>query len=198
MGIKNLIALAVHPLMALATSLVFVLIATLQPTSEAIDTLLIATGTLILAGMAQSFWRPEMLSLRASPTNFGQTVSLLGLTVGLTAFADGGGMVWIGPEIILYLAVAIGIITLIEGMTRLVFMTNIWKIGSQAYAEKRISRILRGNICNWNARIDAAIRMASGRSIVHDRHARDLAEAARSALGAGATAEPSGATAEPC
>ncbi|WP_298839802.1 hypothetical protein [uncultured Salinicola sp.] len=186
MGIRNLIALAVHPLMALATSLVFLLIASLQPVSREMQIAVILTSGLVLIGIAQAMGRREMLSLRASPTNYGQTIALLGLAVGLAAFHDGGGTIWVSADINLTLAIGAGIITFIEGLTRLVFMIRVWRMGSEEYARKRIERILSGRMCNWNTRIDAAIRMASGRSIVHDRHALDLAQAARSAMGTGA------------
>jgi len=187
MGIRNLIRLAVHPLMALGTSLLFLLLASLQPISREMQMTVILAGGLVLIGIAQAMGQREMLSLRASPTNYGQTAALLGLTVGLAAFHDGGGFMWMSSELNLYLAIGAALVTFAEGMTRLVFMIRVGRMGSEEYARRRIERILTGPMCNWNTRIDAVIRMATGRSIVHDRHARDLAQAARSAMDTGAT-----------
>lgn len=182
MGMKNLAALAVHPLMALATSLLFVIFATVNPNTETMDMALVASGGLILAGIAQAMGRKEMLSLTASPTNYGQTVALLGLAAGMAAYSQSGGNVIMGAGANLVGAIVFGVITVIEGSTRAVFMYKLHRYGSEKYAERRIARILKGRMCNWNMRIDNLIKISRGRSIAHDRHARDLAEAARRAV----------------
>lgn len=182
MGIRNIIALAVHPIMALMTSLVFVMIASLQPVSQTMQYVVIVTGALINLGIIQALSLKEMLDLRASPTNFGQTMALLGLAVGLWAFADGGGTPWISPSLNRTMAISMTVIVAIECISRLVFMTRIRRHGSEAYARMRIERIMQGRMCNWNAKIDGLIGMSKGRSIIHDRHARHLAEAARQAM----------------
>ena len=182
MGTKNIIALVVHPLTSLSTTLLFLFFASLQPAPEPMQYAMILTVFLVCLAIVQAFFRPEMLSLKASPTNFGQTVALLGLTVALAAFAMGGGTIWITPEINLYLAIAAGVVTLAEAITRGLFMLKVKRHGSERYAEMRIARILKGRMCNWNMRIDYLIDVAKGRSIVHDQHARHLAEAARAAM----------------
>lgn len=182
MGTKNIIALVVHPLTSLVTTMLFLLFASLQPTPEPMRYAIIMTAFIVCLAIVQAFSLPQMLSLKASPTNFGQVAALLGLTLALTAFAIGGGTIWMTPEINLYLAIVAGVVTFVETVTRGLFMLKVKRYGSERYAEVRIARILKGRMCNWNARIDALIKMATGRSIVHDQHARHLAEAARAAM----------------
>lgn len=182
MGTKNIIALVVHPLTSLSTTLLFLLFASLQPVPEPMRYAMIVTAFIVCLAVVQAFSLPQMLSLKASPTNFGQVAALLGLTLALTAFAIGGGTIWVTPEINLYLAIAAGVVTFVETLTRGLFMLKVRRYGSERYAEMRIARILRGRMCNWNIRIDYLIDVAKGRSIVHDQHARHLAEAARAAM----------------
>lgn len=182
MGTKNVIALVVHPLASLATTMLFLLLASLQPTPEPMRYAIILTAFIVCLAIVQALSLPQMLSLKTSPTNFGQIAALLGLTLSLTAFAIGGGTIWVTPEINLYLAIAAGVVTFAETITRSLFMLKVKRHGSKRYAEMRIARILRGRMCNWNIRIDYLINIAKGRSIVHDQHARHLAEAARAAM----------------
>jgi len=182
MGFRNIIALAVHPVTALVTSLLFVMIASLQPISQTMQYGIIVTAAFVMLGIVQALSLKEMLDLHASPTNFGQTVALLGLAMGLWAFVDADGTIWFSPALNRTMAISMTVVVAIEGISRLVFMAKVRRHGSEAYARKRIERIMQGSICNWNARIDGLIGMSRGRSITHDRHARHIAEAARQAL----------------
>ena len=188
MGMKNLIALAVHPLMALATSIFFVFISSINVQSGEMQAITLVTSVLLWVAVLQAFTQREMLDLNASPTNYGQTVALIGLAVGLAAFADSGGTAFLGPEANFYLAGGMLIIALTEGITRLMSMINIWNLGSEKYAEQRIQRILKGSMCNWDSRIDGLLKLTKGRSIMHDEHAVHLAQAVQKQLGRSGTA----------
>ena len=85
MGTKNIIALVVHPLTSLVTTMLFLLFASLQPTPEPMRYAIIMTAFIVCLAIVQAFSLPQMLSLKASPTNFGQVAALLGLTPSVEA-----------------------------------------------------------------------------------------------------------------
>lgn len=172
MTLGSMTRMFTHPIVTLITNLVVMSLLAFASQHPLVQTLAIAAGAVGVSALVQAVLIPSMFTLNARATNYGYCAAIGMLVVAFAASSTFAEPLFLTPRFYMGMAGVTMLILLIETVTRIMFMINVWTLGHEEFARQRVAKAARHS--NWKARLKGAIDIAKGRSQSHDAHAAHI------------------------
>lgn len=182
MKLKKVLGWILHPLVLIPANLLAMLILAIPSPSPLVEAMVWITGGLGLLALLQALVNITVLNKNARLTNFGYCVTMAMPAVCFAALSTYPVPGPVSQTGYLWLSMAAFALTLVESLSRGMFMLNIALNGTDGYARQTLERILAQQSCRWGQSINMKVNRSIGRSIPHDRYVNSLLNQANKAL----------------